>query len=168
MVGETNDGGLNDIRARVVTAADVVRAIETATPGPVEQGAVGAVTGTIAFGFKGGWLALWLQRLGASVYGYALPPPTAPSNYALSNVRDVLCGETLADIRDRALMREAMAAFRPDVVFQGGNQRECGGGGAVGRGIDDLEGESAQPPAVLVGILAGRSAQAGEGGEFER
>ena len=54
VVGETNDGGLNDIRARVVTAADVVRAIETATPGPVEQGAVGAGTGTIAFGFKGG------------------------------------------------------------------------------------------------------------------
>lgn len=54
VVGETNDGGLNDIRARVVTAADVVRAIETATSGPVEQGAVGAGTGTIAFGFKGG------------------------------------------------------------------------------------------------------------------
>jgi len=54
VVGETNDGGLNDIRARVVTAADVVRAIETATTGPVEQGAVGAGTGTIAFGFKGG------------------------------------------------------------------------------------------------------------------
>ncbi|MND95300.1 Peptidase family S58 [compost metagenome] len=54
VVGETNDGGLNDIRARVVAAADVVRAIETATTGPVEQGAVGAGTGTIAFGFKGG------------------------------------------------------------------------------------------------------------------
>lgn len=54
VVGETNDGGLNDIRARVVTAADVVRAIETAASGPVEQGAVGAGTGTIAFGFKGG------------------------------------------------------------------------------------------------------------------
>ncbi|MFC5372456.1 P1 family peptidase [Brevundimonas faecalis] len=54
VVGETNDGGLNDIRARLVTAADVVRAIETATPGSVEQGAVGAGTGTIAFGFKGG------------------------------------------------------------------------------------------------------------------
>ena len=54
VVGETNDGGLNDIRARVITAADVVRAIETATPGPVEQGVVGAGTGTIAFGFKGG------------------------------------------------------------------------------------------------------------------
>ncbi|MNI40979.1 Peptidase family S58 [compost metagenome] len=54
VVGETNDGGLNDIRARVVAAADVVQAIETATSGPVEQGAVGAGTGTIAFGFKGG------------------------------------------------------------------------------------------------------------------
>ena len=34
-------------------------------------------------GFKGSWLALWLHRLGAKVYGYALPPPTTPSNYAL-------------------------------------------------------------------------------------
>jgi len=68
-------------------------------------------------GFKGSWLALWLHRLGAEVYGYSLPPPTQPSNYALSSVRDVLCGETLGDIRDRALVREAMAAFKPDVAF---------------------------------------------------
>jgi D-aminopeptidase len=54
VVGETNDGGLNNIRARVVTPAHVVQAIDTATSGPVEQGAVGAGTGTIAFGFKGG------------------------------------------------------------------------------------------------------------------
>ena len=39
-------------------------------------------------GFKGSWLALWLHRLGASVYGYSLPPPTEPSNYALSRVKD--------------------------------------------------------------------------------
>jgi D-aminopeptidase len=54
LVGETNDGQLNDIRARAVTAADVRRAIETAAPGPVPEGAVGAGTGTVAFGWKGG------------------------------------------------------------------------------------------------------------------
>jgi CDP-glucose 4,6-dehydratase len=68
-------------------------------------------------GFKGSWLALWLHRLGADVYGYSLPPPTDPSNYALSNVRSLLSGETLGDIRDRTRMAKALAAFKPDVVF---------------------------------------------------
>jgi D-aminopeptidase len=54
LVGETNDGHLNDIRGRHVGAAEVRRAIESAAAGPVEEGAVGAGTGTVAFGFKGG------------------------------------------------------------------------------------------------------------------
>ena len=54
IVGETNDGGLNDIRARVVKPADVLEAIANAKSGIVEQGGVGAGTGTICFGFKGG------------------------------------------------------------------------------------------------------------------
>jgi len=54
VVGETNDGGLNDIRQRPITEADVLRAITTAKPGPVEQGSVGAGRGTQAFGWKGG------------------------------------------------------------------------------------------------------------------
>lgn len=54
VVGETNDGGLNDIRARPITAAQVVTALESATAGAVTEGAVGAGTGTRAFGFKGG------------------------------------------------------------------------------------------------------------------
>jgi D-aminopeptidase len=54
VVGETNDGGLNDIRSRPITAADVVQALESASGGPVEEGAVGAGAGTSAFGWKGG------------------------------------------------------------------------------------------------------------------
>lgn len=54
VVGETNDGGLNDIRARPVTAAAVVQALETASSGPVAEGSVGAGTGTELFGWKGG------------------------------------------------------------------------------------------------------------------
>ena len=54
IVGETNDGGLNDIRARIVKPADVLEAIANAKSGNVEQGGVGAGTGTICFGFKGG------------------------------------------------------------------------------------------------------------------
>nr|WP_209442034.1 P1 family peptidase [Neoroseomonas oryzicola] len=54
VVGETNDGRLNDIRARGVTGAHVLDALDGATGGPVEEGCVGAGTGTMAFGFKGG------------------------------------------------------------------------------------------------------------------
>jgi D-aminopeptidase len=54
VVGETNDGLLNDIRSRPVRPEHVVRALETASDGPVREGAVGAGTGTVAFGWKGG------------------------------------------------------------------------------------------------------------------
>jgi D-aminopeptidase len=54
VVGETNDGTLNDIRARALTSAQILEAIKSARAGPVEEGAVGAGTGTVAFGWKGG------------------------------------------------------------------------------------------------------------------
>jgi D-aminopeptidase len=54
LVGETNDGWLNDIRGFHVKAEDVKRALATASHGPVEEGAVGAGEGTVAFGWKGG------------------------------------------------------------------------------------------------------------------
>ena len=54
VVGETNDGGLNDIRALRVRPADVRAAIAAATSGPVAEGSVGAGTGTMAFDWKGG------------------------------------------------------------------------------------------------------------------
>ncbi len=54
VVGETNDGFLNDIRRRAVTSADVRRALAAADTGAVAQGSVGAGRGTVAFGWKGG------------------------------------------------------------------------------------------------------------------
>src|SRR5207248_3570429 len=54
LVGETNAGGLNDIRGLHVTREHVLDAIRGAKPGPVAEGSVGAGTGTIAFGWKGG------------------------------------------------------------------------------------------------------------------
>ncbi len=53
-VGECNDGWLNDIQGRHITEGDVLRAIESASAGPVEEGTVGAGTGMSAFGYKGG------------------------------------------------------------------------------------------------------------------
>ena len=71
VVGETNDGTLNDIRSRFVKPFDVVKAIETASSGPVEEGCVGAGTGTIAFGVKGG-IGTSSRVLPASMGGYTV------------------------------------------------------------------------------------------------
>jgi len=54
VVGETNDGGLNDIRGRHVTPDHILEAFSNAHAGPVQEGNVGAGTGTVCFGFKGG------------------------------------------------------------------------------------------------------------------
>ncbi|MEM6379694.1 MAG: P1 family peptidase, partial [Bacteroidota bacterium] len=54
LIGETNDGRLNDIRAQPVSEKDVLKAIGMATDGAVEEGNVGAGTGTVCFGWKGG------------------------------------------------------------------------------------------------------------------
>lgn len=71
VVGETNDGGLNAIRSRPVTAADVRAALTTASSGPVEEGSVGAGTGTIAFGWKGG-IGTSSRVLPASLGGHSV------------------------------------------------------------------------------------------------
>ncbi|HST90820.1 MAG TPA: P1 family peptidase [Brevundimonas sp.] len=71
VVGETNDGGLNDIRARRVTAGDVRQAIGSASEGAVQEGSVGAGTGTIAFGWKGG-IGTSSRRLPRSLGGWTV------------------------------------------------------------------------------------------------
>ena len=71
VVGETNDGRLNDIRGMHVTPQMVIDAINGAHGGPVEQGCVGAGTGTICFGFKGG-IGTSSRVLPASLGGYTI------------------------------------------------------------------------------------------------
>jgi len=71
LVAETNDGYLNDIRGRHITPDDVVSAIKNARGGAVEEGAVGAGTGTVAFGFKGG-IGTSSRKLPASLGGYTV------------------------------------------------------------------------------------------------
>lgn len=71
VVGETNDGNLNDIRARPIRAEHVREALERATTGPVEEGAVGAGAGTIAFGWKGG-IGTSSRVLPASLGGWSV------------------------------------------------------------------------------------------------
>lgn len=71
VVGETNDGYLNDIRGRHVTRQDVLDAIQSAHAGRIEQGNVGAGTGTVAFGFKGG-IGTSSRKLPDSLGGYTV------------------------------------------------------------------------------------------------
>ncbi|MFA6013865.1 MAG: CDP-glucose 4,6-dehydratase [Gallionellaceae bacterium] len=67
-------------------------------------------------GFKGSWLSLWLQSMGAQVVGYALAPPTNPS---LFEVADVAKGMTsiIGDIRDLAHLKKVFAEFQPEIVI---------------------------------------------------
>jgi CDP-glucose 4,6-dehydratase len=67
-------------------------------------------------GFKGSWLSLWLQQLGADVTGYALPPPTAPSLFEEARVAHGM-KSVIADIRDPVALANAMREAAPDIVI---------------------------------------------------
>lgn len=67
-------------------------------------------------GFKGGWLALWLKRLGAQVSGYALAPE-AGGFCELAGVRQVLQADWVADVRDAPALLDALIDAQPEVVF---------------------------------------------------
>lgn len=67
-------------------------------------------------GFKGGWLSLWLQQLGAKVTGYSLPPPTEHSLFQTARVADGMTS-IMGDIRDPAGLTEAIKQAEPDIVI---------------------------------------------------
>jgi CDP-glucose 4,6-dehydratase len=67
-------------------------------------------------GFKGSWLSLWLQQLGAQVTGYALAPPGGPSLFEAAAVAQGM-DSLIGDIRDAPALREAMQAARPEIVI---------------------------------------------------
>jgi D-aminopeptidase len=71
VIGETNDGYLNDIRGRRITSDDVFAPIKKAKGGPVEEGNVGAGTGTVAFGWKGG-IGTSSRKLPQKLGGYTV------------------------------------------------------------------------------------------------
>ena len=94
VVGETNDGGINDIRARFLTGKDVLKAIQTAKSGPVEEGVVGAGSGTKAFGFKGG-IGTSSRKLPASMGGYTVGVLVQTNFGGFLNIDGVAVGEKL-------------------------------------------------------------------------
>ncbi|KIS45407.1 CDP-glucose 4,6-dehydratase [Kosakonia radicincitans] len=67
-------------------------------------------------GFKGSWLTLWLQSMGAVLKGYSLNPPTEPSLYESAAVDDLI-DSTIGDIRNFDQLHAAINDFRPEIVF---------------------------------------------------
>lgn len=68
-------------------------------------------------GFKGGWLSLWLQAMGAEVYGYSLNPPTEQNFFTTAKIGKGMRNSIIADIRDASALTREMQAARPEIVF---------------------------------------------------
>lgn len=68
-------------------------------------------------GFKGGWLSLWLQSMGAEVHGYALNPPTETNLFAVAEVGKGMASSIIGDIRKANLLNQAMQLANPEIVF---------------------------------------------------
>ena len=67
-------------------------------------------------GFKGGWLTLWLQRLGAQVSGISLQPNTQPNLFEIARI-DLVCDSHFCDIRSQDVFPTLIKSLRPEVVF---------------------------------------------------
>ena len=67
-------------------------------------------------GFKGGWLSLWLQQLGAQVKGFSLAPPTDPSFFSEVKIADGMVPE-IGDIRDLDKLKQSISDFKPDILI---------------------------------------------------
>lgn len=68
-------------------------------------------------GFKGSWLSLWLQSLGAEVHGLALAPPTIPNLFTEAQVAKAMVSSTIGDIRDLATVQKTMHASQPEIII---------------------------------------------------
>lgn len=68
-------------------------------------------------GFKGSWLSIWLNELGAEVIGVALDPYSEKDNYVLSGIGKKMKADLRADIRDGKLLKEIFAKYQPEIVF---------------------------------------------------
>jgi len=157
LVGETNDGYLNDIRGRHVGRAEVFRAIESAHGGAVEEGAVGAGTGTMAFGFKGGIGTASRQTAGYTVgvlvqtnFGGTLRMNGAPLGRELGargpNSGDGSCMMVVAT--DAPVDARNLRRMAARTVF---GLARTGSSGANGSGDYGIAFSTARNPAKLLG-----------------
>lgn len=129
VVGETNDGWLNDIRALPVAGEDVVAAIEAAAGGPVEEGSVGAGTGTRALGWKGG-IGTASRRLPESLGGWTVGALVQTNFGGILRIDGVPVGEALG----RYSFRDELAAARSEAGSGAGGAASTGEAAAEDHG----------------------------------
>ena len=108
LVAETNDGGLNDIRGRHITREDVFNALKNAKNGPVDEGSIGAGTGTVAFGWKGG-IGTASRKLPASLGGYTLGVLVQSNFGGVLTIDGVPVGEELG----KYYLKDAVSVQKP-------------------------------------------------------
>jgi D-aminopeptidase len=106
VVGETNDGYLDDIRGRHISPEDVFAAIKNAKGGPVEEGDVGAGTGTVVFGWKGG-IGTASRRLPASLGGYTVGVLVQTNFGGVLTIAGAPVGQTLGQYYLRKELNQA-------------------------------------------------------------
>ena len=68
-------------------------------------------------GFKGSWLCLWLQSMGAQVHGFALIPPCEPNVFSVARVGEAMASSTIADIRDYRKLAAVVEDVQPEILF---------------------------------------------------
>ena len=106
VVGETNDGNLNDIRGRHLNRRHMLLAIQTAAVGPVDEGSVGAGTGTICFGYKGG-IGTASRKLPKDLGGYTVGVIVQANFGGVLTIDGVPVGETLGTFPYRRSIEDA-------------------------------------------------------------
>lgn len=172
MVGETNDGRINDIRARGVTGEDVWAALDGAVAGAVEEGSVGAGTGTMAFGWKGG-IGTSSRVLPAALGGFSVGA-LVQSNYGGALVMDgVPVGRELGKfyLREHADKGDAdgsvMVVIATDAPLSDRNLerlalRAMAGLARTGAAFSDGSGDYAIAFSTHEGVRRGEAYRAGE------
>jgi len=140
LVGETNDGVLSDIRARAVGHDEVVRALQSARGGAVAEGCVGAGTGTIAFGWKGG-IGTSSRKAGAFTVGALVQ-----SNFG---GRLTVAGIPIDDIRPGSGDGSVMIVVATDAPCQSRNLRRLAARAMLGLGRTGSSGSNGSGDYVI-------------------
>jgi D-aminopeptidase len=118
VVGETNDGTLNAIRSRPIRPEQVVSALESAASGPVQEGAVGAGAGTIAFGWKGG-IGTSSRVVPQALGGYTVGVLVQTNFGGILNMNGAPVGQELGQYAFKEQVEGTGGAVRPDTTAGG-------------------------------------------------
>jgi len=113
LVGETNDGYLNDIRGRHITRDDVLSAIKNAKAGAIDEGCVGAGTGTVAFGFKGG-IGTSSRKLPPSLGGYSIGVLVQTNFGGVLTINGAPVGQTLKKYYLKEELERSVRSIDPE------------------------------------------------------